>query len=141
MSKYSEKLVKETNDLLEECINRPTAKYTLEERNGLISSNKTLKWVVDHAKELPLGNIDKWLIVKASNAPIFFSVSGGFSGKIPYNMVKNIQKELSSVFGDKETGKIEMVIDVDDLNGKVLVEFSDGNQSWEYESDILEIGL
>lgn len=37
------------------------------------------------------------------------------------------------------TGEVGMVIDVDDLNGKVLVEFSDGNQSWEYESDILEI--
>ncbi len=40
-----------------------------------------------------------------------------------------------------KTGKVGMVIDVDDLNGKVLVEFSDGNQSWEYESDILEIGI
>ena len=28
-----------------------------------------------------------------------------------------------------KTGKVGMVIDVDDLNGKVLVEFSDGNQS------------
>lgn len=40
-----------------------------------------------------------------------------------------------------KTGKVGMVIDVDDLNGKVLVEFSDGNQSWEYESDILEIDM
>ena len=35
--------------------------------------------------------------------------------------------------------EVGMVIDVDDLNGKV-VEFSNGNQSWEYESDILEVG-
>ncbi len=40
-----------------------------------------------------------------------------------------------------KTGKVGMVIDVDELNGKVLVEFSDGNRSWEYESDILEMGL
>lgn len=39
-----------------------------------------------------------------------------------------------------KTGKVGMVIDVDDLDRKV-VEFSDGNQSWEYESDILEIGM
>ena len=118
MSKYSETLVNEAKDLLEECINRPTAKYTLEERNKLISSNKTLKWVVEHAKELPLGNIDKWLIVKASNAPIFFSVSGGFSGKIPYNMVKNIQKELNSVFDDKENGALFYY----DKNGNLVEE-------------------
>ncbi len=37
--------------------------------------------------------------------------------------------------------EVGMVIDVNDLNGKVLVEFPDGNQSWEYESDILEIGM
>ena len=83
MSKYSETLVNEAKDLLEECINRPLAKYTLEERNELISSNKTLKWVVDHAKELPLENWDKSLIVKSNYSPIFFSMSGGFSGKIP----------------------------------------------------------
>jgi hypothetical protein len=39
------------------------------------------------------------------------------------------------------TGEVGMVIDVDDLYGKLLVEFSDGNQSWEYESDILEMGM
>ncbi len=40
-----------------------------------------------------------------------------------------------------KTGKVGMVIDVDDLNGEVLVEFSDGSRSWEYESDILEIDM
>lgn len=105
MSKYSETLVNVARDLLEECVNPPLAKYTLEERNELISSNKTLKWVVDHAKELPLENWDKSLIVKSNYSPIFFSMSGGFNGKIPYNMVKNIRKELSSVFGDKESGR------------------------------------
>lgn len=74
MSKYSETLVNEAKDLLEECINRPTTKYTLEERNELISLNKTLKWVVDHAKELPLENWDKSLIVKSNYSPIFFSL-------------------------------------------------------------------
>ena len=39
------------------------------------------------------------------------------------------------------TGQVGMVIDVDDSDRKVLVEFPDGNQSWEYESDILEIGM
>ena len=39
------------------------------------------------------------------------------------------------------TGKVGMVIDVDDLNGKVLIEFPDGNQSWEYEADILEVRI
>lgn len=39
-----------------------------------------------------------------------------------------------------KTGKVGMVIDVDDLNGKV-VEFPNGNQSWEYESDILEMNM
>lgn len=46
---------------------------------------------------------------------------------------------LSSDVKVIRTGEVGIVIDVDDLNGKVLVEFSDGNQSWEYESDILEI--
>ena len=41
MSKYSETLVNEARDLLEECVNPPLAKYTLEERNELISSYKT----------------------------------------------------------------------------------------------------
>ena len=40
-----------------------------------------------------------------------------------------------------KTGKVGIVIDVDDLNGKLLVEFSDGTQSWEYESNILEINM
>lgn len=118
MSKYSEILVNEAKDLLEECINRPLAKYTIEERNELISSNKTLKWIVDHAKELPLENWDKSLIVKSNYSPIFFSMGGGFSGKIPYNMVKNIQKELSSVFGDKENGRFYFY----DKNGDLVEE-------------------
>lgn len=69
MSKYSETLVNEARDLLEECVNPPLAKYTLEERNELISSNKTLKWIVDHAKELPLENWDKSLIVEMLTTP------------------------------------------------------------------------
>ena len=106
MSKYSETLVNNAKEILDECINRPTAKYTLEKRDELISLNKTLKWVVDHAKELPLGNWDKSLIVNSNYSPIFFSANGGFSGKIPYNMVKNIQKEMNSIFGDKENGTL-----------------------------------
>ena len=39
-----------------------------------------------------------------------------------------------------KTGAIGMVIDVDDAEGKVLVEFNDGTRSWEYESDIIEVG-
>lgn len=35
---YSETLVNEAKDLLEECINRPTVKYTLEERNEYLNS-------------------------------------------------------------------------------------------------------
>ena len=55
------------------------------------------------------------------------------------NHYLSINHYLSSDVKVIRTGEVGMVIDVDDLNGKVLVEFSDGNQSWEYESDILEI--
>ena len=40
-----------------------------------------------------------------------------------------------------KTGEVGTVIDVDNLDRKVLVEFPNGNQSWEYESDILEMGI
>lgn len=41
-----------------------------------------------------------------------------------------------------KTGKVGTVIDVDALDDrKVLVEFSDGTRSWEYESDVLELDM
>ena len=103
---YSETLVNSAKDLLDECINRPTVKYTLSDRNLIISSHKALKWVVDHAKPIPLENWDKELIVKMNYSPIFQSANGGFIGKIPYAMNMNIQKELKDMFGDTDQGCI-----------------------------------
>jgi len=39
-----------------------------------------------------------------------------------------------------KTGKVGMVIDVNEFNGTLLVEFNDGTRSWEFESDIVEVG-
>ena len=38
-------------------------------------------------------------------------------------------------------GKVGTVIDVDDFDGKVFIEFPDGTRSWEFESDIIEVGV
>lgn len=106
MIQYSETLINLAKDLLDECINRPTVKYTLSDRNSIISLHKAIKWIVDHAKPIPLENWDKELIVKMGYSPVFQSVNGGFEGKIPYNMNKNIQKELKDIFGDSDQGCI-----------------------------------
>ena len=125
---YRDGIKKEAQEILDDYASNKTPKYTLEERNKIINSSKALKWIVEHAKPVELENSSKRAIVEIGNSPIFEKVNGAFSGKVPYAMNKNIEKEIVTIntgsynptkdnLGDKST-----TLEYYDENGNEVVE-------------------